>query len=375
MAILNFISCASGGTEEAQSTSGSITVVSAADMFSDYVIRANPTTTGLANFRIATMSATGVNTTSFNTANLYIGFYFKVVTAPSSGDEEVIVILDTGGTVKAAVRMNPSRQFTVYNTGGSLVATGTTALNLGQVYWGEYRGSTSAVASAYELRIEQVTELSGTMTQLSNNHGSVRLGKATNNNSNSFDFRYSNFIASDTGYVGPISTKGMFPNANGSTQQFTAGTNASNYLEVDDIPTDGDTTYVASTGTANDVALFQCADMPSSSSVKAVKGWVNAKTPTGTASTKLRIRSGSTNSDSTGSAIGTSYVNRFRVLETDPDTGAAWTESGVNASEVGIQEANAVVTRLTTCCLHVAYVAAAGGGTPTVKTLGALGVG
>ena len=375
MAVLNFITCASGGTEEAQSISGNLTVVSAADMFSDYAIRANPTTTGLANFRVATTSATGVNTTSFNTANLYMGFYFKVVTAPTSGDEEVFVVLDTGGTAKASGRMNPSRQLVIYNTGGSVAATGTTALTVGQVYWVEYRGSSGSAAAAYEVRIDSVSELSGTMTQTNNNHGSVRLGKATNNNNNAYDFRYSNWVGSDTAYVGPISTKGVFPDANGSTQQFTGGTNASGYLEVDDIPADDDTTYVASTGAANNVALFRCASMPSSSSVKAVKGWARAKTPSGTSSTKLRVRSGSTNSDSTGSALGSSYVNRFRLLENDPNTGSPWLEADVNAAEVGVQEANAVVTRLTTCCLHVAYVPGSPPAPPTVKSLAALGAG
>lgn len=361
MAVLNFCGFETGDSAEAQSVTGTNSIVtSPVHGAGVYALRVNPTTSAVGNYRFASMSAAGVATTSMNVATLYQRFYFYITTAPSADREEILVILDTGGSQKAAICLNSSRQLEFYNNADSLIATGTTALSTSTWYRLEVKTSTGSGSTAYEVKIDGTSELSGTANTLTNNHGSIRLGKGTNRNSRSIDVYYDDWIADDAAYPGDGQCARLAPTANGSTQQFTAGTNSSNYLEVDEVPTDGDTTYIASSGSANQTALMDCAAMPSAASINAVKTWVRSRSASGASSTKVRIKSSATTSDTTAADYTTSYVNRFKLSTVDPNTSAAWAEAAVNAAEFGLVEANAIVNRCTSISGFVDYVASSG---------------
>ena len=62
----------------------------------------------------------------------------------------------------------------------------------------------------------------------------------------------------------------------------------------------------------------------------------------------VRLRSGSTNSDTTGSTATTSYSTLQKLFDTDPNT-SAWTSAGINAAEVGFTESVAG-SRFTCIC-------------------------
>ena len=360
MAVLNFCGFETGDSAEAQSTTGTTSIVTSPTNGGVYALRVNPTTSALGNYRFASMSAAGVATTSMNVATLYQRFYFYITTAPSADREEMLVILDTGGSQKAAICLNSSRQLEFYNNADSLVSTGATALSTSTWYRIEVKTSTGSGSTAYEVKIDGTSELSGTANTLTNNHGSIRLGKATNRNSRTIDVYYDDWIADDAAYPGAGKCARLAPTANGSTQQFTAGTGSSNYQEVDEVPTDGDTTYIASTGSANQTALMDCAAMPSAASINAVKTYIRARSASGTSSTKVRIKSSGTTSDTTAADWTTSYVNRFKLSVVDPNTSSAWTETNVNAAEFGLVEANAIVNRCTSISGLVDYVPSSG---------------
>lgn len=362
MAILNFCGFETGDNAEAQSATGTNSFSTTTVRTGTYSLRINPVTSANGNLRFAAMGANGTATTSFGTASLYSRFYFRIATAPASADEEFYVVLDTGGSEKATFRINSSRQIVAYNNSGTLVATGTTALSLNTWYRIEILTSTGAGSQAYEVKIDGVSELSGTMNMLTNNHGSVRVGKGTNRNSQTVDFFFDDCCWSDSGYPGAGQCDRLAPDSNGATMQFSAGTNASNYLEVDEIPTDTDTTYVASSGSANQTALFGYGAMASASSINSVKAWARARSVAGASSTKLRIVSGASNTETTAADWTTSYVQKFKLANTDPNTGSAWAQSAVSAIEAGVIEANAIVNRFTTASLFVDYVP--GGGAP-----------
>jgi hypothetical protein len=52
---------------------------------------------------------------------------------------------------------------------------------------------------------------------------------------------------------------------------------------------------------------------------------------------RTKLKSGTTTADGTTRGMATSYLAYGDLYETDPDTAIAWTPSGVNAMQVGIE--------------------------------------
>lgn len=63
------------------------------------------------------------------------------------------------------------------------------------------------------------------------------------------------------------------------------------------------------------------------------------KTDAGLRSIQSVIRSGGSDTDGTSRALGTSYLILTQIAETDPNTAAAWTQSGFDSAEFGAKVA------------------------------------
>lgn len=366
---LNIQGWETGGEEGCQSNTGTRSVSSATFRSGAYALRVNPTTTAVGNCRVATMASTGIATTGFGTANLYSRFYFRAATLPASNDEEVFVVLDTSGTQMASIRINSAGNLTVYDNAQVSQGTGSTALSLNTWYRIEFRTQVGATGS-FELLIDGVTEDSGTMAQGSTNHGSVRVGKGTNRNSQTIDVYYDDVAIDDSAYPGAGSIVSIGPDGNGSTAQWTAGTGSSNHAEVDERPTDDDTTYVQKSSSASEqhlVTLESATSAGVATPVYAVKGFIRCKESTSvTSATRIRIRSSATNSDSSTLNGTTSYANQFRLLTTDPNGGGAWTLAGLDALEMGAEDTAATASvRCTAMRLEIDYQPSSATPTPT----------
>lgn len=364
-----------GSNAGCQSVSGTTAISTTTVKSGIYSLRNNPgAASTLGNCRLATMSTAGLNTTGFNTASLWTRFYFRIATAPAANEEQFYVVLDTAGSDKAYFTINSARNIKSYNNAGTLVATGTTVLALNTWYLIETLTSTGAGTQPYEIKINGSVELTGSMNMLTNNHGSVRLGKGSNLFSQAIDFFYDDFQANDSAYPGDGSILVMTVDSNGSTESWIAGdavctgNNANCWQGVDEIPTDDDTTYVQNT--TSGAALFNFI----SSSTAGISGTINSvklftrfrEVVDGSAATVVRIRSNATNSDSASNNIGTSFVNRFRLLNIDPNTSAAWTTTGLDAVEGGVNEGTALqVDRLTSVNMQVDFLAGTATPTPT----------
>lgn len=129
------------------------------------------------------------------------------------------------------------------------------------------------------------------------------------------------------------------PTGSGNYSSWADGT-GSTFAEVDEIPHDGSTTYLQNTA-GTDVAHTLAAQDSGTlgiSDIEAVKVIaIMAEASAGITLGGVRLRSGSTDSDSTATDIGdTTYVAIQKILATDPNTSASWTESGFDAIEVGV---------------------------------------
>jgi len=329
---------------------------------SSYSFNTNPATTAVGWAQISGLATTGIDA-AFSITTTYVSFYFQYLIKPASADEEIIQVRQ-GTNIKFAVRIDSAGKLYGYNAGGTtLVASGTKVLAQDTWYRLDLKVGSSATVGAYELKINGVTEWSGTTNTNANNATNVRIGKVANRNSNTVAYFYGLVVIDDANYVAdPIFYGGtLLPNANGSTMQWTSGTGASDYTQVNEIPP-SNTQYVKNSGAAaGQIGLFNFqsrADdlIDNNATFYAVKARLRlAEDVAATSAQLIRVRSGSTNSDSATRDGGTTYANVSRLLATDPATSAAWTGSAIDAIEAGAVENNAVSDRLSWAAVDVLY--------------------
>lgn len=130
------------------------------------------------------------------------------------------------------------------------------------------------------------------------------------------------------------------PNGNGDSSQLTGsdGDSVDNYLLVDDIPSDGDTTYVWGNVLNNqDLYNLEAPNLPVNHTITRVWAEARAKDPD-VGDIALPIKSGATQDDGTAKGLTTAYsAIKGDEYTTNPDTGIAWTESDLNALQAGVK--------------------------------------
>ena len=320
-----------------------------------YALRSSPNTTGVGHVELGSFSATGVNANlSTGTPTIYVTMYFRYVTKPANADEEIIQF---GAGTKFALRLNSGGNLAAYDSDLTLLATGTTVLAANTQYRLDISVGTGA-AGAWEVLIAGVAEISGTGNLLATSNTRIFIGKATNRNGNTVDFFYDDVWVDNAAYKGAHVVVALHPNADGSTQQWTGGTGASDWQEVDETSPDS-ADYVQSVN-QNDVALFNLQDSATSTAFSGTIHSVLALTRVrenvaGTSLYNLRLRSGTTNSDNSTLDPGTTAVTNGRYVDTDPDTSAAWTTDGIAAVEIGGVDTATNILRLETATLMVSF--------------------
>ena len=253
--------------------------------------------------------------------------------ATTASGEQIAQFVDTAGAVKASLRLKSDGTITVYNSAGTLVATGATVLAADTWYRLEFKCGTGA-SGAYELQIDGVSEVSGTTNLLTTRNAKGLWGKVANSNGDTVDYNYDDLWVSDTGFQ----TKGykvalVVPNAAGASQDWTASTDTpKDYTQINEVPPNG-TTEIASklVGAAFSVALGSAP----ASIIKCVKqlGYF-ADGASNTIQVILRLRTSSTNYDNGAYDVDTTEQPLAHVYNTDV-SGAAWTSSVFDGAEVG----------------------------------------
>lgn len=361
MGLLNFTGFEAGGIGEVLASGTTQSFDTAEARTGYYCGRCNPTGTDTGFFQLRGIGVNGIESGNLNFPTGYFQFYFKYLTKPASNNEEIFAALGTSGGAKLQIRINSSGNLSLYDANNNKIGSdGLTALASNTYYQIRIKVETGDPV-AYELLIDGVSELSGTANLGAQNNGRAQFGKITNRNGNSVDFYYDDCVIYDDAFpTTDLRVKEIIPIANGSTMSWVDGTGTSDYTQVDEIPQD-DNDYVQSPTTGNpNVALFDMQSMSAASitanSFTALKGYIRTRENTSvTSATLIRVKSGATNSDSSTLNGSTTVVAQMRLLTTDPDTGVAWTESGLNAVEIGAVENNAVATRCTTVYGMVLY--------------------
>ena len=138
-------------------------------------------------------------------------------------------------------------------------------------------------------------------------------------------------------FLGDIGIRRLDTTADGTTNNFTplAGTN---WEAVDEDDPDGDDTYVESS-TVGHIDLYAIDDAGvTPAAINALQVISTGKKDDASAKGgRNRLLSGASSATGPTYALTTGYVPYQSLHETDPNTGVAWTEAGVDAVEVGVE--------------------------------------
>lgn len=132
-------------------------------------------------------------------------------------------------------------------------------------------------------------------------------------------------------YLGDVSVETLFPTAIDSAQFSTTGVDNVRAVQG---TMDGDGGYNFSS-TANEVDLFAASDIPTSATVYGVSVKGQYRVDAGTRGAYNLLKTGSFTAVGALKALTGTYALQQDVFPVNPDTGAAWTVSEVNAMKIG----------------------------------------
>jgi hypothetical protein len=274
-------------------------------------------------------------------ATVVVGAAVRLNSALDSN--RLVLTLTDAGTAQLSVAVGLDHCFRVYRGTaiGTLLGTSSVSLVTGVWYYIELKATINNTTGTYEVRLNGVNVASATgqntRNTANNSANGVQFGVIN------YDWAFDDIYICDTAgsvnndFLGDIQVVTIQPTGAGSNTGFTPSAGA-NYAAVDDTTPDDDTTYVEhATASTRDTYAF--ADL--AGTVTAVKGvqtvLLARKTDSGSKTLGDSVKSGATTSDGTAVSPSTSYTYLTNVRETDPDTAAAWTASGVNAAEFGMK--------------------------------------
>lgn len=136
-------------------------------------------------------------------------------------------------------------------------------------------------------------------------------------------------------WVGIRKVIGIFPNADTATADWIPDTGVEHYSRVNE--QDEGTGWL--TGVLDDTDLWAYDDLTGLVSINGIQINTIGRNLTATQMTLVTpINSGGTVYEDAGVPFGTnSNLNQHRIVETDPNTGIAWTQSNLNSATVGIK--------------------------------------
>lgn len=273
-----------------------------------------------------------------NTTEIVFGFNFKMAVI---GFERLIFTRE-GGTNNVGIVVNADGSLRIERTATTLSTSATGVVTNDIWHYIELKVKIDNSTGSYDLTVDgvSVTSGSGVDTQNSTNAWTDEIlfrGRATTT------VQIDDFYILDTAsgthndFLGAQVVISGFPDGD-DTANFTRSAGSSNYLLVDDDPHDTDTTYVES-GTSTTKDLYDYATIGTLTDIKCVQVSTFVRETDGSDFTLITpVKSNTTESDDSSQAIaGTTFESLTRLLELDPDTSAAWTDTNIDAAKFGIK--------------------------------------
>jgi len=263
-------------------------------------------------------------------------------------DENAVVVLGHTSASTSywnfALKLLDTGQMAAYGAGNVHLSTTTDPVFArNQWHYFEVKVVCHDTAGSYEVRVDGITVLAGSNVDTYTGADTRFVRFRCDEYNQYLDDIYICDIDGSTNndFLGQIIVEAVFPNADGDSSDWTPASGTDNYAIVDDNPTDDDTSYVEN-NTQGAEDLYGYADL-STITAEPIPGLqvntdVRMNEFPGDIDLYQPVKSGSTTSDGDPTNIAMNdYEVAARILETDPNTGSAWTVSGVGGAQFGIK--------------------------------------
>jgi hypothetical protein len=273
----------------------------------------------------------------FKAAALAASKYVLSFWGDANTTQHISVVLNAAGLVE--VRRG--------NNSGTLLATGTTMVPAGVWTYLEARVTIADSGGIVKIRLNGAAADEINFSGDTKNAGTnSTIDAVTFSGASAADNFADWYILNTAGsqnitWLGDVAVRTLVPTGDGTSSGLTGsdGDSIANWQNVDELPASGaDFNGSATSGLRDTYAL---ADLPAS--VTTVFGVVVAaslfKSDAGSGAAKIVTRSGGTNYAPNTYTLNTTPTEYVELQEVDPATAVAWTPSGVNALEVGMEVA------------------------------------
>jgi len=276
-----------------------------------------------------------------NTQTLIIGaaLYINETTYPTSSSDFLVKFSDLS-TDQCSVRWGPNGRIELWRGSNKIDQTDILVYPLQQWFYFEVKVTFSTNGS-WTVRINKqvVRSVSGINTIQSSNSYANKVAIGTSARNTYWDDYY---ICDTTGsynndFLGDIKVVTVYPNAEGSSLEWTPSTGSTHYTLLDEATPNDDTDYVyTSTAGATETANFQDVNL-----VGSIAGIMHVacirKDDAGTRTAALICKIGSNVYEGSEISIGNSYTFLKQLREVDPSTNLPWSITGFNAAEFGVR--------------------------------------
>ncbi len=282
------------------------------------------------------------------------GIGFDLV-AGAVGNTSIISFMD-GNIDQVSVGTDGSGHLIAYRGGvatGVLLGTSVAAMSFGTYHYIEAKVKANTVSGTVDVHVDGISFLSlaGINTSFSGmpQIGSVISGTLNGGTGNTIywdDF----YICDSNGsfnntFLGPTSILALLPTGNGSTDQWTIGGSApagTNWQSVNENPPNDGVTFVDD-GTVGHIDRYTFPSIASAyptltiGSISGVVVNLRAEIDIpGARAIRAAVKSSATLGTSPSDlSLTTSWADYQGILETDPNTSAAWAQAAVDAAEFG----------------------------------------
>lgn len=247
-----------------------------------------------------------------------------------------------GITEHLVVRMQSGGRI-VLDRGATEIDTASASPRLNSWTYFEFKATIDNSVGAYELRMDGVDIMSATGADTQNGAASqinlIELKRQSSGQEQYDDI----YLLDDAGltnndFLGDIHVQTVIPDGDGNQNDFTADSGLTNWEMVDDGDSPDDDSTFNSSATLDDSELYTHTALAGTfDTVYAivVRNHVR-KENAGDRSVRALIRSNTDQAESAAVGLSTDWRYLDGLFETDPQGGGAWTETRVNACEMGM---------------------------------------
>lgn len=349
---VNIIGFETGDLSERAGGSGAASSVQSSIKYSgNYALRINPGSGTNSSSRFTTFTVAGQPVNINFTSVLYSSFYFYYATKPASTSEPMASILDGSSTLRLEIRLDASGRLSVYDSTATFITTGTTVLNPATWYRIDVLAN-AGTSAAYEVKINGVIEMSGTINLGAGSNFVTQLGKQPNRNNEAVDYYYDNVWLDTSDYAPENYAIGIMKPVSDAINDWTNGSAPSDYSTIDEVPI-STADYIAPPGATGPMSAtfgmqsFASAGIPSNASIHVVKSFTYGADISAVTNTYNNgILSGATSSVTNNNNFGSTALEASKLFTTDPNTSSAWTKSGLEAAKLQVIENTTGVTSM-----------------------------